>query len=229
MTDEQTLVVMSGHPLGLFRSHKLAPRCIITNGLMVGAFDDQQNFNRAAALGVANYGQMTAGGWMYIGPQGIVHGTFNTLLNAGRLKLGIPESGNLAGRLFVSAGLGGMSGAQGKAAEIAGAVSILAEVDDSRIETRYTQGWVSERTDSLDEALAIAQEKLRKKEPCAIAYHGNVVDLLEYLLEKNVHVDLLSDQTSCHVPYDGGYCPQGLTFAERTGCWTRIRRASAGW
>ena len=216
MTDEQTLVVMSGHPLGLFRSHKLAPRCIITNGLMVGAFDDQQNFNRAAALGVANYGQMTAGGWMYIGPQGIVHGTFNTLLNAGRLKLGIPESGNLAGRLFVSAGLGGMSGAQGKAAEIAGAVSILAEVDDSRIETRYAQGWVSERTDSLDEALAIAQEKLRKKEPCAIAYHGNVVDLLEYLLEKNVRVDLLSDQTSCHVPYDGGYCPQGLTFAERT-------------
>ena len=216
MTDEQTLVVMSGHPLGLFRSHKLAPRCIITNGLMVGAFDDQQNFNRAAALGVANYGQMTAGGWMYIGPQGIVHGTFNTLLNAGRLKLGIPESGNLAGRLFVSAGLGGMSGAQGKAAEIAGAVSILAEVDDSRIETRYTQGWVSERTDSLDVALAIAQEKLRKKEPCAIAYHGNVVDLLEYLLEKNVRVDLLSDQTSCHVPYDGGYCPQGLTFAERT-------------
>ena len=216
MTDEQTLVVMSGHPLGLFRSHKLAPRCIITNGLMVGAFDDQQNFNRAAALGVANYGQMTAGGWMYIGPQGIVHGTFNTLLNAGRLKLGIPESGNLAGRLFVSAGLGGMSGAQGKAAEIAGAVSILAEVDDSRIETRYTQGWVSERTDSLGEALAIAQEKLRKKEPCAIAYHGNVVDLLEYLLEKNVRVDLLSDQTSCHVPYDGGYCPQGLTFAERT-------------
>ena len=216
MTNEQTLVVMSGHPLGLFQSHKLAPRCIITNGLMVGAFDDQQNFNRAAALGVANYGQMTAGGWMYIGPQGIVHGTFNTLLNAGRLKLGIPESGNLAGRLFVSAGLGGMSGAQGKAAEIAGAVSILAEVDDSRIETRYTQGWVSERTDSLDDALAIAQEKLRKKEPCAIAYHGNVVDLLEYLLEKNVRVDLLSDQTSCHVPYDGGYCPQGLTFAERT-------------
>ena len=117
--------------------------CIITNGLMVGTFDDQENFNRAAAMGVANYGQMTAGGWMYIGPQGIVHGTFNTLLNAGRLKLGIPEDGNLAGRLFVSAGLGGMSGAQGKAAEIAGAVSIIAEVDDSRIETRYTQGWVS--------------------------------------------------------------------------------------
>ena len=216
MTDEQTLVVMSGHPLGLFHSHKLAPRCIITNGLMVGTFDDQKNFNRAAALGVANYGQMTAGGWMYIGPQGIVHGTFNTLLNAGRLKLGIPADGNLAGKLFVTAGLGGMSGAQGKAAEIAGAVSIIAEVDESRIMTRYTQGWVSAKTDSLDEALRLAQEKMAAKEPCAIAYLGNIVDLLEYLYENNIHVDLMSDQTSCHVPYDGGYCPQGLTFAERT-------------
>ena len=216
MTDEQTLVVMSGHPLGLFHSHKLAPRCIITNGLMVGTFDDQKNFNRAAALGVANYGQMTAGGWMYIGPQGIVHGTFNTLLNAGRLKLGIPADGNLAGKLFVTAGLGGMSGAQGKAAEIAGAVSIIAEVDESRIMTRYTQGWVSAKTDSLPEALRLAQEKMAAKEPCAIAYLGNIVDLLEYLYEKNIHVDLMSDQTSCHVPYDGGYCPQGLTFQRRT-------------
>ena len=216
MTDEQTLVVMSGHPLGLFHSHKLAPRCIITNGLMVGTFDDQKNFNRAAALGVANYGQMTAGGWMYIGPQGIVHGTFNTLLNAGRLKLGIPADGNLAGKLFVTAGLGGMSGAQGKAAEIAGAVSIIAEVDESRIMTRYTQGWVSAKTDSLEEALRLAQEKMAAKEPCAIAYLGNIVDLLEYLYDNNIHVDLMSDQTSCHVPYDGGYCPQGLTFAERT-------------
>ena len=216
MTDEQTLVVMSGHPLGLFHSHRLAPRCIITNGLMVGAFDDQKNFNRAAALGVANYGQMTAGGWMYIGPQGIVHGTFNTLLNAGRLKLGIPADGNLAGRLFVTAGLGGMSGAQGKAAEIAGAVSIIAEVDESRIMTRYTQGWVSAKTDALEEALSMAREKLAAKEPCAIAYLGNIVDLLEYLYENNVHVDLMSDQTSCHVPYDGGYCPQGLTFQQRT-------------
>ncbi|BAK98430.1 urocanate hydratase [Oscillibacter valericigenes Sjm18-20] len=216
LTDEQTLVVMSGHPLGLFHSHKGAPRCIISNGLMVGMFDNQKDFNRAAALGVANYGQMTAGGWMYIGPQGIVHGTFNTLLNAGRLKLGIPNDQNLAGRLFVSAGLGGMSGAQGKAAEIAGAVSIIAEVDMSRIMTRYTQGWVSEKTASLDEALAMAQKHLAEKTPCAIAYHGNVVDLLEYLYEKNVHIDLLSDQTSCHVPYDGGYCPQGLTFEQRT-------------
>ncbi len=216
LTDEQTLVVMSGHPLGLFRSHKMAPRVIITNGLMVGLFDNLDGFNRAAAIGVSNYGQMTAGGWMYIGPQGIVHGTFNTLLNAGRLVLGIPQDEDLKGRLFVSAGLGGMSGAQGKAAEIAGAVSIIAEVDDSRIETRYTQGWVSERSDSLEEVVKIAQEKLAKKEACAIAYHGNVVDLLEYLYEKNITIDLLSDQTSCHVPYDGGYCPQGLTFAERT-------------
>ena len=216
MQNDQTLVVMSGHPLGLFHSHRLAPRVIITNGLMVGTFDDQANFNRVAALGVANYGQMTAGGWMYIGPQGIVHGTFNTLLNAGRLKLGIPNDGNLAGKLFISAGLGGMSGAQGKAAEIAGAASIIAEVDDSRIETRYTQGWVSHRTDSAEEALAIAQEHQKAGTPCAVAYHGNIVDLLEYLYEKDVHVDLMSDQTSCHVPYDGGYCPQGLTFEERT-------------
>ncbi|MBQ7602421.1 MAG: urocanate hydratase, partial [Lachnospiraceae bacterium] len=136
LTDEQTLVVMSGHPLGLFHSPKSAPRVVITNGLMVGTFDDQENFNRAAALGVANYGQMTAGSWMYIGPQGIVHGTFNTLLNAGRLKLGIPHDGDLSGRLFISAGLGGMSGAQGKAAMIAGAAAIIAEVDDSRIDTR---------------------------------------------------------------------------------------------
>lgn len=216
LTDEQTLVVMSGHPLGLFRSHKLAPRVIITNGLMVGEFDNLAGFNRAAAMGVANYGQMTAGGWMYIGPQGIVHGTFNTLLNAGRLVLGVPKDKDLAGKLYVTSGLGGMSGAQGKAAEIAGAVAIIAEVDMSRIQTRYTQGWVSKVTESLDEALSLAQEKLAAKEPCAIAYCGNVVDLLEYLYEKNVHIDLLSDQTSCHVPYDGGYCPQGLSFAERT-------------
>ncbi len=216
LTQEQTLVVMSGHPLGLFRSHRYAPRVIITNGLMVGQFDNQASFNRAAAMGVANYGQMTAGGWMYIGPQGIVHGTFNTLLNAGRLVLGIPQDQDLAGRLFVSAGLGGMSGAQGKAAEIAGAVSIIAEVDFSRLMTRYEQGWVSRYTADLEEALRWVREKQEAREACAIAYHGNVVDLLEFLIEKNVHVDLLSDQTSCHVPYDGGYCPQGLAFAERT-------------
>ena len=216
MTDEQTLVLISGHPQGLFHSHKMAPRLIISNGLMVGCFDNQESFNRAAAIGVANYGQMTAGGMMYIGPQGIVHGTFNTLLNAGRLKLGIPNDEDLKGRIFISAGLGGMSGAQGKAAEIAGAASIIAEVDDSRIETRYSQGWVTHRTASMEEAVKWALEHKEAKKACAIAYHGNVVDLLEYVLENNVHIDLLSDQTSCHVPYDGGYCPQGLTFEERT-------------
>ena len=216
LSDEQTLVMMSGHPLGLFRSHKLAPRVITTNALMVGAFDTNDSFNRAAAIGVANYGQMTAGGWMYIGPQGIVHGTFNTLLNAGRLKLGIPKEGNLAGKLFVSAGLGGMSGAQGKAAEIAGAVAIIAEVDISRINMRYEQGWVSGIAATCGEAVALAHEKLAEKTPFAIAYHGNIVDLLEYLYNNDIHVDLMSDQTSCHVPYDGGYCPQGVTFEERT-------------
>ena len=216
LTDEQTLVMMSGHPLGLFRSHKLAPRVITTNSLMVGMFDSNDSFNRAAAIGVANYGQMTAGGWMYIGPQGIVHGTFNTLLNAGRLKLGVPKDGNLQGKLFVSAGLGGMSGAQGKAAEIAGAVSIIAEVDISRIMTRYDQGWVSCIAESCEEAVRIAQEKLAEGAAYAIAYHGNIVDLLEYLLANDIHVDLLSDQTSCHVPYDGGYCPQGISFETRT-------------
>lgn len=213
---DQTLVMMSGHPLGLFRSHAFAPRVIATNALMIGMYDDIDQFNRAAAIGVANYGQMTAGGWMYIGPQGIVHGTFNTLLGAGRLKLGLEEQDNLAGKLFVSSGLGGMSGAQGKAAEIAGAVAIIAEVDASRIKTRFEQGWVSMQTDSLKEAADTALRMQKDKKAYAIAYEGNVVDLLEYLLENNIHVDLLSDQTSCHVPYGGGYCPQGISFEDRT-------------
>ena len=205
LTNTQTLVIESGHPLGVFRSHENAPRVILTNGLMVGLFDKPEEFNRAAAMGVANYGQMTAGGWMYIGPQGIVHGTFNTLLNAGRLKLGIPKDKDLAGRLFVSAGLGGMSGAQGKAAEIAGAAAIIAEVDYSRIETRYKQGWVSKVSDDLATCVKWAQEAQKEGKPLAIAYHGNVVDLLHYLINNNIHVDLLSDQTSCHAVYEGGY------------------------
>ncbi|WP_244834982.1 urocanate hydratase [Clostridium sp. BJN0001] len=216
LTDEQTLVLESGHPVGLFKSHKMAPRVVITNGLMVGLFDNQEDFNRAAALGVANYGQMTAGGWMYIGPQGIVHGTFNTLLNAGRLKLKIPKEGNLKGRLFISSGLGGMSGAQGKAAEIAGAVSVIAEVDESRIKTRLDQGWIMRSSDDLDEIAKWVKEECEAERACAIGYHGNIVDLLKYVIKKDIHVDLLSDQTSCHVPYDGGYCPEGLTFDERT-------------
>ena len=216
MTENQTLVMYSGHPLGLFPSHPDAPRVVVTNGMVIPNYSKPDDWERLNALGVSQYGQMTAGSYMYIGPQGIVHGTFNTLLNAGRLILGIPNDQDLAGRLFVSAGLGGMSGAQGKAAEIAGAASIIAEVDDSRIDTRFTQGWVSHRTSDLAEAVEIARTHQKNGEPCAVAYHGNIVDLLEYLYEKQVHVDLMSDQTSCHVPYDGGYCPQGLSFAERT-------------
>jgi urocanate hydratase len=216
LTSNQTLVIASGHPLGLFHSKPDAPRVIITNGLMVGAFDDYENFNRAAALGVANYGQMTAGGWMYIGPQGIVHGTYSTLLNAGRLKLGIPEDKNLLGKLFVTSGLGGMSGAQGKAIEIAGGVGIIAEVDYSRIMTRLNQGWVKEIIESPKEAFEKASVCMKKGEPTAIAYHGNIVDLLEYALQHGISIDLLSDQTSCHDAYNGGYCPVGLSFEERT-------------
>lgn len=216
LTQDQTLVIESGHPLGLFRSRPDAPRVIITNSMMVGMFDNQHDWHVAAQMGVANYGQMTAGGWMYIGPQGIVHGTFNTLLNAGRMKLGIPQDKDLRGHFFVSSGLGGMSGAQPKAAEIAGAACIIAEVDSSRIETRYNQGWVGHVTESLPEAFRMAQAALEKREPCSIAYHGNVVDLLEYAEQKGIHIELLSDQTSCHAVYEGGYCPAGLTFDERT-------------
>ena len=157
LTQDQTLVVESGHPLGLFKSKPDAPRVIITNSMMVGLFDNQKDWEIAAQMGVANYGQMTAGGWMYIGPQGIVHGTFNTLLNAGRMKLGVPQDGDLRGHLFVSSGLGGMSGAQPKAADIAGAASIIAEVDYSRIVTRHTQGWVQHITDDMGEAFRMAR------------------------------------------------------------------------
>lgn len=216
LTDEQTLVMESGHPLGLFPSRPDAPRVIITNAMMVGMFDNQSDWHEAMQLGVANYGQMTAGGWMYIGPQGIVHGTFNTILNAGRMKLGVPDDGDLRGHLFVSSGLGGMSGAQPKAAEIAGAVAIIAEVDESRIKTRKDQGWVSAVTESIPEAFKMAREAMNRKEPLSIAYHGNVVDLLEYAVAENIHIELLSDQTSCHAVYDGGYCPAGLSFDERT-------------
>lgn len=216
LTEDQTLVVESGHPLGLFPSRPDAPRVIITNAMMVGMFDNLHDWHEAMQMGVANYGQMTAGGWMYIGPQGIVHGTFNTILNAGRMKLGVPEDGDLRGHLFVSSGLGGMSGAQPKAADIAGAVSIVAEVDASRIETRRSQGWVKEVTSDLGEAFRLADEALARKEPLSIAYHGNIVDLLEYAADKNKKIELLSDQTSCHAVYEGGYCPAGLSFEERT-------------
>ncbi len=216
LTREQTLVIESGHPLGLFHSRPDAPRVIITNSMMVGMFDNQHDWHEAAQMGVANYGQMTAGGWMYIGPQGIVHGTFNTLLNAGRLKLGIPQDKNLSGHLFVSSGLGGMSGAHPKAAEIAGAASIIAEVDRSRIETRYKQGWVEHVTTDLHTAFRMALSAAERHESCSVAYHGNVVDLLEYAVQEDIPIELLSDQTSCHAVYEGGYCPAGVTFEERT-------------
>lgn len=216
LKSDETLAIMSGHPVGIFKSHESAPRVIMSHGLMIGMFDNQEEWHRAMQLGVANYGQMTAGGWMYIGPQGIVHGTFNTVLNAGRMKLGIASDGDLSGHLFVSSGLGGMSGAQPKAVEIARGVGIIAEVDESRIKTRHEQGWVSLIAKSAEDAFKLAQDYMNRKEPTSIAFHGNIVDLLEYAVEHNIKIELLSDQTSCHAVYDGGYCPKGVSFEERT-------------
>lgn len=216
LKSDETLVLESGHPLGIFKSHAMAPRLIITNAMMVGMFDTQEHWHYAMQMGVANYGQMTAGGMMYIGPQGIVHGTFNTILNAGRMKLGLKGEENLSGYLFVSSGLGGMSGAQPKASDIAGAVSIVAEVDASRIKTRTDQGWVKEVVETPEEAFEMAEKAMEEKRALSIAFHGNIVDLLEYAVKNDKTIHLLSDQTSCHAPYDGGYCPQGISFEERT-------------
>jgi urocanate hydratase len=214
MSENQTLVVASGHPLGLFPSRPDAPRVISTNGLVIGKWDNPVDFKRLTALGVANYGQMTAGGWMYIGPQGIVHGTYITLLNAGRKYLGIPEDKDLAGVLYVSSGLGGMSGAQSKAVEIAGGIGILAEVDESRIKTRHSQGWVRKVSADLSEIFAWVDEARNSRKPLSIAYYGNIVDLLEYIDKHNIKAELISDQTSCHAVYEGGYTPVGLSHAE---------------
>ncbi len=214
MKEDQTLVVSSGHPLGLFPSHRNAPRVISTNGLIVGNWDNPENFKKLAAMGCSNYGQMTAGGWMYIGPQGIVHGTYITVLNAGRKYLGIPEDKNLKGVYYVTSGLGGMSGAQAKAIEIAGGIGVIAEVDYSRIKNRYEQGWVSEISDNLAEIVKWMEEYKKNETPVSIAYYGNVVDLLEYLAEKKIAIELLSDQTSCHAVYEGGYTPAGVTFEQ---------------
>jgi urocanate hydratase len=216
LTDDTTLVLYSGHPVGLFKSHKSSPRVITTNALMIGLFDNPKDWHRAAAIGVANYGQMTAGGWMYIGPQGIVHGTYNTIMLAGRMRLGLKPNENMGGKMFVSSGLGGMSGAQGKAVSIAGCAGIIAEVDSSRIQTRLSQGWVDVVAKSPQEAFQLASESMLKKRGRAIAFEGNIVDLLEFAVQRNIKIDILTDQTSCHVVYDGGYCPQGVSFAERT-------------
>ena len=212
MNEYQTLVVHSGHPLGLFPSKPDAPRVISTNAIMVGMFDDSEHFNKAAAMGVANYGQMTAGGWMYIGPQGIVHGTYTTLLNAGRKFLDNDQDEDLSGQLFVTSGLGGMSGAQAKAIEIAGGIGVLAEVDKSAIETRQRQNWLSKVSDDLNQIFDWVREYQESGEAISIAYHGNIVDLLAYIVENNIKVDLLSDQTSCHEAYSGGYIPVGYPY-----------------
>ena len=177
LTNEQTLVVSSGHPVGLFPSRKEAPRVISTNGLMVGMFDTLDGFHHAAAMGNANYGQMTAGGWMYIGPQGIVHGTYITLLNAGRMYLGLPDNEDLSGKVFLTSGLGGMSGAQAKAVEIAGGIGLIAEVDKSRIETRHEQGWLTKYSDDLGQIFEWVDEYRKSGKPVSIGYYGNVVDI----------------------------------------------------
>lgn len=212
MTDEQTLAMYSGHPMGLFPSHKDAPRVVVTNGMVIPNYSKPDDWERFNALGVSQYGQMTAGSYMYIGPQGIVHGTAITVLNAGR-KISGNDAG-LGGRLFVTAGLGGMSGAQPKAANIAGVVSITAEVNSLAANKRFTQGWVDEITEDVDTAINRALHFVETKETHSIAFHGNIVDLWERLAERDVHVDMGSDQTSLHNPWAGGYYPVGLTFEE---------------
>lgn len=213
MTDEQTLVMYSGHPLGLFPSHKEAPRVVVTNGMVIPNYSKPDDWERFNALGVSQYGQMTAGSYMYIGPQGIVHGTTITVLNAGRRRLS-PGRTDLGGMLFVSAGLGGMSGAQPKAGNIAGVVSIVAEINPKAVETRHRQGWVDEVYDSLDELIARAQAARAERKPLSLAYLGNVVDLWERLADEGIDVELGSDQTSLHNPWAGGYYPVGLSFEE---------------
>lgn len=213
MTDQQTLVMYSGHPLGLFPSHEKAPRVVVTNGMVIPNYSKPDDWERMNAMGVSQYGQMTAGSYMYIGPQGIVHGTTITVLNAARKRLNADRS-EIAGMLFVTAGLGGMSGAQPKAGNIAGVVSITAEINPKAVEKRYRQGWVDEVYTSLDELVTRALKAMEIKETVSLAYQGNVVDLWEYLAEKNIAVDLGSDQTSLHNPWAGGYYPVGLSYEE---------------
>jgi urocanate hydratase len=215
MTDEQTLVMSSGHPLGLFPSSGLAPRVVVTNGLMVPNYSSKENYERLNALGVSQFGQMTAGSYMYIGPQGIVHGTLITILNAGRRLAANPSTQfSLAGKLFVSSGLGGMSGAQAKAAVIAGAVGVIAEINPKAAAKRFSQGWVSEVYDTLDEVVCRMNQARAKKEAVSLAFVGNVVDLWERLASDETQVDLGSDQTSLHNPFGGGYVPANLSFEE---------------
>ncbi|MDE6588031.1 MAG: urocanate hydratase [Paramuribaculum sp.] len=211
MTDEQTLVMYSGHPLGLFPSHRGAPRVVVTNGMVIPNYSRPDDWERLNALGVSQYGQMTAGSYMYIGPQGIVHGTTITVLNAGRRH---SADGKLAGMLFVTAGLGGMSGAQPKAGNIAGVVSVTAEINPKAVEKRHEQGWVDEVYTSLDELMKRIREARANGEAVSLAYQGNVVDLWERLADEDITVELGSDQTSLHNPWAGGYYPAGLSLEE---------------
>lgn len=218
MTDEQTLSMYSGHPMGLFPSHKDAPRVVVTNGMVIPNYSKQDDWERFNALGVSQYGQMTAGSYMYIGPQGIVHGTTITVMNAARKQLkarGIAGTReNMKGMLFVTAGLGGMSGAQPKAGNIAGVVSVTAEINPLAARKRYDQGWVDELHENLDELIPRVRKVMENKETVSLAYVGNVVDLWERLAAENIPVDLGSDQTSLHNPWAGGYYPVGQTFEE---------------
>jgi urocanate hydratase len=210
MTNNQTLVMYSGHPLGLFPSHPDAPRVVVTNGMMIPNYSSREEYEKFNALGVTQYGQMTAGSYMYIGPQGIVHGTTITLLNAARLH----SQGRIAGQLFVSSGMGGMSGAQTKAAVIAGLVAVVAEINPQALKKRHQQGWVDEVYSDLDELINRIQVAKKNKEAASMGYQGNIVDLWEKLAEENIKVDLGSDQTSLHNPFAGGYYPAGLSFDE---------------
>ncbi len=218
MTDEQTLSMYSGHPMGLFPSHKDAPRVVVTNGMVIPNYSKQDDWERFNALGVSQYGQMTAGSYMYIGPQGIVHGTTITVMNAARKQLkarGIAGTReNMKGMLFVTAGLGGMSGAQPKAGNIAGVVSVTAEINPLAARKRYDQGWVDELHENLDELIPRIRKAMEAKETVSLAYVGNVVDLWERLADENIPVDLGSDQTSLHNPWAGGYYPVGQSFEE---------------
>ncbi|MFZ2351840.1 MAG: urocanate hydratase [Bacteroidales bacterium] len=213
MTDEQTLVMYSGHPLGLFPSHREAPRVVVTNGMVIPNYSSQDNWERFNALGVSQYGQMTAGSYMYIGPQGIVHGTTITLLNAKRRVKPVDPEGRRS-RLFISSGLGGMSGAQPKAGNIAGIVSVIAEVNPKAIETRYKQGWVDEVYTDLSELVVRVRKACSDGEVVSLAFHGNIVDLWERFSDEGVWADLGSDQTSLHNPWAGGYYPAGISFDE---------------
>ena len=210
MTDEQTLVMYSGHPMGLFPSHKEAPRVVVTNGMVIPNYSKPDHWEKFNALGVSQYGQMTAGSYMYIGPQGIVHGTTITVLNAGR-KIG---KDGLGGKLFVTSGLGGMSGAQAKAAVIAGAIGVIGEVNPKAVKTRHSQGWVDEVYSDLNELIKRINKARKNKEAVSLAYQGNIVDMWEKFAKDKIKVELGSDQTSLHNPWSGGYYPAGLTFEE---------------